>query len=80
MASMNKPAVIAITDALGSAAIERGLGVSEHSVRHARTTGAFPASWYEFLSGECGKEGIDCPMSAFNMKSPSASSSIREAS
>lgn len=70
MAGMNKPAVLTITDAIPSADMQRALGVTEHSIRHARFTGLFPASWYGPLVELCEGAGIECPMSAFNWKSP----------
>jgi hypothetical protein len=72
--TMSKHIVIAITDALGAEAITGRLGVTGHSVRHARTTGVFPASWYGPLSGMCAEVGVSCPLEAFNWKSPSAAS------
>lgn len=65
---MNKPAVISITDAITSDRICKELGVTHHSVRYARTTGLFPASWYAPLLDLCGDAGVECPMSAFNWK------------
>lgn len=69
---MSKQAVINITDKLGADAICSGLSVTNHSVRHARFTGAFPAAWYRQLKEMCEAEGIDCPLSAFNFKSPTS--------
>lgn len=63
---MNKPAVIAITDALTADAICERLGVSSHSVRHARTEGRFPARWFDPLDAMCAEAGIECPRSAFH--------------
>lgn len=65
---MSKPTIISITDALGSEAICRRLGIGPHSVRYARTEGLFPASWYGPLREMCEAAGIDCPMDAFNWK------------
>lgn len=67
---MNKPAVITITDAIPAEAICQRLGVTSHSIRHARTTGGFAASWYVGLSELCRDAGIECPKSAFNWKAP----------
>ncbi len=69
---MSKHFVINITDALGVEAITKKLGVTRHSVRHARTTGLFPASWYAPLLAMCGDVGVDCPIEAFNWKSPAS--------
>jgi hypothetical protein len=66
---MNKQTVHHITDTLTAAAICAELGVTPHSIRYARTTGAFPASWYANLRRMCDEVGIPCPLSAFNWKS-----------
>jgi hypothetical protein len=65
---MNKPAVIHITDTLTAPAIMARLGVSSHMIRHARTTGVFPASWYAPVKAMADEVGIPCPLSAFNWK------------
>ena len=59
-----------ISDDLGAHVMASALGVSSHSIRYARTEGTFPASWYFIISGLCSGAGIDCPMSAFNWKTP----------
>lgn len=69
---MNKPAVREITDTLATDALCARLGVKPHSIRHARTTGTFPASWYAPLKAMCDAAGIECPMSAFNWKAEAA--------
>ncbi|WP_145398566.1 hypothetical protein [Paracoccus sulfuroxidans] len=65
---MNKPAVHQITDTLGADAICAALNVTSHSVRGARTSGVFPASWYDVLQSMCIEMGIPCPRNAFNWK------------
>ena len=65
-----KNTVHTITDALGSATICARLGVKPRSVRLARTEGRFPSSWYAEMAAMCGDAGIDCPLDAFNWKSP----------
>jgi hypothetical protein len=65
---MNKHAVINITDTLTAPAIMARLGVSSHMIRHARTTGVFPASWYAPVKAMADDVGIPCPLSAFNWK------------
>lgn len=70
-ASMSKSAVIEITDTLGTDRIQAHMDVSHHAVRHARTVGMFPASWYAGLRMMCAEAGLDCPEAAFNFKSPS---------
>lgn len=61
-----------IIESVGSGEIERALGVSRHSVRHAKTTGAFPASWFDQLDRMCAERGLACPRSLFNFKPPVA--------
>lgn len=64
---MEKPSVI-IIDALGADRIEARLGVTSHMIRYARSTGSFPASWYDTIERMCAEEGVRCPRSAFNWK------------
>lgn len=45
------------------------LGVSFHMIRYARTSGVFPASWYNDIDKMSRDAGIDCPRSLFNWKS-----------
>lgn len=68
-----------ITDQIGADRISKAIGVSSHSIRHARTEGTFPASWYAVLSDMCKQQGIECPLSAFNWKTP-VSASLSKAS
>jgi hypothetical protein len=70
---MSKHIIIDITDKIGPDTLARELGVTLHSVRHARTTGLFPASWYGPLLGLCAERDIECPLEAFNWRSPSSS-------
>ena len=65
---MSKQSVITITDALGADAICARLGVSQHSVRHARWAGAFPGNWYGRIKPMCDEIRIECPMAAFNWR------------
>jgi len=67
---MNKEAVKSITDELGADAMCARLGVTEHSIRHARHTGAFPASWFPIVKTMAEDAGLQCPMEVFNWKSP----------
>lgn len=67
---MNKPAVNHVIATLGVGTICAALDVSTHSVRYAKTTGSFPASWYDVLHDMCMKVGIACPRNAFNWKPP----------
>lgn len=68
VALMSKTTVHHITKTLGTDAICSALGVSPHSVRHARNTGLFPSGWYDPLDRLCIEVGIPCPRSAFNWK------------
>lgn len=65
---MSKHAVHHIIDTLTPDAICADLGVSSHMIRHARTTGVFPSSWYDRIFEMCSAIGIPCPRSAFNWK------------
>ena len=53
---------------LGSAAIEKACDVSEYSVRAAKRSGSFPASWFNAIDNLCRSAGIDCPRDIFNFK------------
>lgn len=75
---MSKHAVKEIADRLGDAQIAAACDVSEHSVRHARWKGAFPASWFPAVRELCRVSGLACPESAFNFK-PSALDAATEA-
>lgn len=68
MGDMNKTSVHQITKHFGADVIAATFGVTEHSVRYARTAGVFPASWYDALSIMCLEAGIACPRNAFNWK------------
>jgi hypothetical protein len=60
-----------ICDALGRKTIKEALGVTKASVSHAASAGSFPASWYPIIKGLCDTRGLECPVDAFNFKSPS---------
>lgn len=64
---------INILDSIDPERLKRALGVSEHSIRHARFTKAMPANWFSVVSALCDEKGIDCPHAAFNFRSPSSS-------
>lgn len=68
---MNLPAVKQITRAMGAEEAERRLGVGRRSLRLAREREVFPASWYPQIRDFCEERGLNCPMDAFNWKSPS---------
>jgi hypothetical protein len=59
-----------ICDALGRKAIKEALGVTKASVSHAVREKSFPASWYPVIRDMCEARGIECPVEAFNFKSP----------
>lgn len=65
---MKKNAVHHIIDTLTGEAICAALDVSPHSIRYARTSRQFPASWYRPIKEMCDAVGIPCPLSAFNWK------------
>lgn len=65
---MSKKNVNQIIEAIGQDAIVSALGVSTHSVRHAKFAGSMPANWYVSVKDLCDAQGIDCPVSAFNFK------------
>jgi hypothetical protein len=67
-AVMSKKSVTSIIEGLGAENIAAGLGVSDHSIRYARTNGSMPASWYRFISAACLERGIPCPLDAFSFK------------
>ncbi|WP_276716917.1 hypothetical protein [Pseudooceanicola nitratireducens] len=75
---MNKPAVQNIIDTIGQEAICVRLGISDHAVRHAKTTGSFAALWYDAIDQMCIEAGIPCPRSAFNFKSPAVGAAARK--
>jgi hypothetical protein len=60
-----------ITTALTDDAIMARLGVTKHAIRAARRFGSFPASWYAPLADMCERAGIECPIEAFNWRTPS---------
>lgn len=69
---MSKEAVRKITKQLGADAICARLGVTHHSVRHAKATGCFPSGWYDEIDKMCREAGIPCPRAAFNWRSAQA--------
>tara|TARA_R110002051_G_scaffold325869_1_gene432641 strand:+ start:1517 stop:1741 length:225 start_codon:yes stop_codon:yes gene_type:complete len=69
---MEKQIVKKIIDGIGAETICNRLGVTSHSVRGARTNGAFPASWFDELDALCRSSDIECPRSVFNWRVASA--------
>ena len=65
---MSKKPIHHIIDTLGSEEIASRFDVSSHMIRHARSSGVFPASWYADMKAWCEDVGIPCPMSLFNWK------------
>jgi len=59
-----------IIEAVGAGNICERLGVSHHSVRAAKTAGTFPASWFMWMRSLCDEHHVECPMEAFNWRSP----------
>jgi hypothetical protein len=68
LAAMKKQHVINIIDTLTPDAIMQRLGVSFHMIRYARTSGAFPAGWYDHIESMCRDVGIECPREIFNWR------------
>ncbi len=62
------PTVNDIVDLIGSDRIQSICSVKEYSIRAAKRTGVFPASWYKELKSECEARGRICPMSLFSFK------------
>lgn len=60
-----------IADAIGRRAIAEALGLGATAVSNAVVRGYFPATWFAVISGLCKQAGVDCPMTCFNMVSPS---------
>lgn len=68
-----------IIEALGAEAIQSRIGVGEHMIRHAKSTGKFPSSWYDLIERMCVDAGIRCPRSAFKWKQPADSEKREDA-
>lgn len=75
---MDKTYVLKMADALTADDLTT-LGVKERSVRLARERGVFPASWYPQVKAACERLGLECPLGAFNFKTPSLNSADGEA-
>jgi hypothetical protein len=65
---MQKKPSIKIIEALGEAFFTNTLGMTERTLRHARTQGTFASGWYKRVHFECISQGVPCPMDAFNWK------------
>ncbi len=52
------------------ASIADRVSVSPAAVSMQISKGMFPASWYVEIKKMCEAEGIECPVNAFNFKSP----------
>ena len=65
---MSKNPSTQIIEALGEDFFTDTLGMTERTLRHARTQGTFAAGWYKDIHFECISRGVPCPMSAFNWK------------
>lgn len=59
-----------IIEGLGAERIKAMFGAADRTIRHAQATGRFAAGWYGPLKKACDEAGIECPMEAFNWKSP----------
>jgi hypothetical protein len=67
---MAKNSIRKMTDDLGVDNLASRLRVTTHSIRHARVTGLFPASWFDVIDGMCRERKMDCPRDLFNFKAP----------
>ena len=56
-----------IIDALPVGALE-GIGMTQRTIRHARSVGTFAAAWYAKINRLCFDHGVPCPISAFRWK------------
>lgn len=57
-----------IVDGIGRQAMSDRLGVGLTAISNAVVARRFPAAWYAVVLDMCRKEGLDCPMDAFNWK------------
>jgi len=70
-----------IASAVGQAELARRIGVGVTAVNNAVSRGYFPATWFKVVEATMLEMGLgDCPVSAFNFKSPSTDAPSREAS
>ena len=75
------PAVLQIIENVPAEVICARLNVKDRSIRLARERGVFPSSWFPIMAKICAEHGQECPLEAFNWKSPSSSdASLSEAS
>jgi len=59
-----------IIESIGRRRLRQALGVGETAISNVLSRGRrFPASWYGPLKELCDREGVECPISAFNWKS-----------
>ena len=61
-----------IASALGQRQIAEAVGVVPTAVNNAVMRGSFPASWFTVIRAMCEENGLDCPESAFNFRSPTS--------
>lgn len=67
LSSMSDAAMI--INRIGRKRIRLALGVGETAISNVLSRGGrFPASWYGPLKELCDREGVDCPISAFNWR------------
>ncbi|QDP64874.1 MAG: hypothetical protein Unbinned5081contig1001_31 [Prokaryotic dsDNA virus sp.] len=64
-----------IAQQIGRKEISEALGVGIKAISNACVAGSFPASWYAEIKALCDERGIDCPLCAFNFKTPSPKAS-----
>ena len=58
-----------IIEGIGRTQIREALGIGETAISNVLSRGGrLPASWYGPLKELCDREGVDCPISAFNWR------------
>ena len=46
------------------------IGMTERTIRHAKSSGRFAAMWYLPIKELCESHGVFCPLEAFTWKAP----------
>ncbi len=46
----------------------KDIGLTERTIRHAKSSGRFAAMWYLPIKELCESHGVFCPLEAFNWK------------
>ncbi len=61
-----------VIEAIGSDALQNGLGVSEYSLRAARREGRFPSSWFAVVKEMGESAGVEVREDMFSFKPASS--------